>query len=87
MKHSAILLLVLFGFVKLTQAQNPGDTIKVKTFHYGSNSRDTVAYFPSANLSYERIIMAYNMRCKNGLVSNGTERNLGCGEWDYSCNT
>ncbi len=87
MKHSAILLLVLFGFVKLTQAQNPGDTIKVKTFHYGSNSRDTVAYFPSANLSYERIIMAYNMRCKNGLVSNGTDRNLGCGEWDYSCNT
>ena len=27
------------------------------------------------------------MRCKNGLVSTGTNRNLGCGEWDYSCNT
>ena len=87
MKHSAILLLVLLSFCKLTQAQNPGDTIKVKTFHYGSNSRDTVAYFPAGNLSYERIIMAYNMRCKNGLVSNSTDRNLGCGEWDYSCNT
>ncbi len=87
MKRCAILLLVLFSFCKLSQAQNPGDTIKVKTFHYGSNSRDTVAYFPTANLSYERIIMAYNMRCKNGLVSNGTDRNLGCGEWDYSCNT
>jgi hypothetical protein len=31
--------------------------------------------------------MKYNMRCKSGLVSTGTQRNLGCGEWDYSCNT
>ena len=68
-------------------AQVPGDTIKVRTFHYGSNTRDTLAKFPSANLSYQKIIMKYNMRCKNGLVSNSTDRNLGCGEWDYSCNT
>ncbi len=27
------------------------------------------------------------MRCKNGLVSTTSSRNLGCGEWDYSCNT
>lgn len=27
------------------------------------------------------------MRCKNGLVSTTSNRNLGCGEWDYSCNT
>jgi hypothetical protein len=27
------------------------------------------------------------MRCKDGLVSTGSDRNLGCGEWDYSCNT
>lgn len=31
--------------------------------------------------------MKYNMRCKNGLVSNSSQKNLGCGEWDYSCNT
>ncbi len=68
-------------------AQIPGDTIKVRTFHYGSNTRDTLVKFPSANLSYQKIIMKYNMRCKNGLVSNSTDRNLGCGEWDYSCNT
>ncbi|MFY8191165.1 MAG: hypothetical protein ACOVK9_09380, partial [Bacteroidia bacterium] len=48
-------------------AQNPGDTIKVKTFHYGSNSRDTIARFPSGNLTFEKIIMKYNMRCKNAL--------------------
>jgi len=27
------------------------------------------------------------MRCKGARVSTGTNRNLGCGEWDYSCNT
>jgi len=27
------------------------------------------------------------MRCKNGLISTSSNRNLGCGEWDYSCNT
>ena len=31
--------------------------------------------------------MLYTMRCKDGLVSTGTDRNKGCGEWDYSCNT
>ncbi len=68
-------------------AQNPGDTIKIKTFHYGSNTRDTLARFPAGNLSFEKIIMKYNMRCKNALVSTSDNRNLGCGEWDYSCNT
>ncbi|OYU95658.1 MAG: hypothetical protein CFE21_10995 [Bacteroidetes bacterium B1(2017)] len=69
------------------QAQNVGDTIKVKTFHYGSNTRDTVVMFPDGSKTYEKIIMRYNMRCKNALVSDQTNRNLGCGEWDYSCNT
>lgn len=27
------------------------------------------------------------MRCKNAQVSTSSNRNLGCGEWDYSCNT
>lgn len=27
------------------------------------------------------------MRCKNALISTSANRNLGCGEWDYSCNT
>ena len=68
-------------------AQQPGDTIRVKTFHYASNTRDTMAYFPKGNLTFEKIILRYNMRCKNGLISDGSNRNKGCGEWDYSCNT
>jgi hypothetical protein len=87
MKVIISLFVCILLFLNSIIAQNPGDTIKVKTFHYGSNNRDTVANFPSGNLTYEKIIMAYNMRCKNGLVSTGDNRNLGCGEWDYSCNT
>lgn len=84
-KHLLILLICFIAFKAF--AQSPGDTLKVRTFHYGSSNRDTLAVFPSGNLSFEKIIMKYSMRCKNGLVSNSTDRNLGCGEWDYSCNT
>ena len=69
-------------------AQNPGDTIIVQTFDYSSNTRDTIAYFPnSTNLTFEKIILSYNMRCKNNLVSTQNAPNQGCGEWDYSCHT
>ncbi len=68
-------------------AQNPGDTIIVKTLNYNSGVRDTVVNFPTTNLSYEKVYMQYSMRCKNAQVSTGSNRNLGCGEWDYSCNT
>ncbi len=71
---------------KFSKAQNTGDTIKVKSFHYGSNTRDTLVVFPTGK-TYEKIIMRYNMRCKNALVSDNTNRSMGCGEWDYSCNT
>ncbi len=82
------ILIFLFTFISFVAfSQSIGDTIKVKTFHYGSNTRDTLIAFPNNNLSYEKIIMKYNMRCKNALISTGTNRNQGCGEWDYSCNT
>jgi hypothetical protein len=78
-------------------AQSPGDTVVVKTFNYtqtyGINQwsggiRDSVITFPNdANVSYEKILMLYNMRCKDANVSTGTQRDLGCGEWDISCNT
>ena len=78
-------------------AQSVGDTIVVETFNYtqtyGINQwsggiRDTTITFPSdPNVSYEKILMLYNMRCKDANVSTGTNRDLGCGEWDISCNT
>ncbi len=73
-------------------AQLPGDTIVVQTFNYtqthGGGIRDTIIDFPdNPELTYEKVIMLYNMRCKDGLVSTTSDRNKGCGEWDYSCNT
>ena len=85
-----IILIQFFVFVFFTNinAQTAvGDTIKIKTFKYGSNSRDSLIAFPTNTLTYEKIIMKYNMRCKNALISNQTLPNQGCGEWDYSCNT
>ncbi len=85
MKKIIVCLLILFGTKSF--AQVTGDTIVVKTFKYGSATRDTAIQFPNNSTTYEKIIMRYNMRCKNGLVSTSSQRNLGCGEWDYSCNT
>jgi hypothetical protein len=80
-------------------AQNPGDTIVVETFNYnqtyGVNQwspgiRDTIIDFPNdTSISYERVLMYYNIRCKNGLVSPAVsgQTDIGCGEWDISCNT
>ncbi len=69
-------------------SQNIGDTIKVQSLNYSSQTRDTMVAFPTdTNITYEKVLMLYNMRCKGARVSTGTNRNLGCGEWDYSCNT
>ena len=77
---------ILISFTAFSQ--QPGDTIEVQTFTYASQTRDTIVTFPNdPNVSYEKIIMLYNMRCKDNKVSNSNNRNLGCGEWDYSCNT
>ena len=84
LKIKLFALLVFLSFSILCQAQ---DTLKVKTFNYGSATRDTVISFPNTGESFEKILMLYNMRCKDNLVSDGSNRNKGCGEWDYSCNT
>jgi hypothetical protein len=90
---SIILLLASLGAF----AQEIGDTITIPTFNYtqtyGVNQwspgiRDTVIDFSTLpNVSFERVIMSYNMRCKDAKVSNGNNRDRGCGEWDISCNT
>ncbi len=84
--------LILLAIGSAIIAQSAGDTIVVPTFNYtqtsGSGIRDTMIDFPDdPNLSFEKVIMRYNMRCKDGLVSVPGNTNRGCGEWDYSCNT
>ncbi|MDY0104048.1 MAG: hypothetical protein RBS07_14020 [Lentimicrobium sp.] len=91
MKKALFTLLISFVALIVT-AQNAGDTIIIPTINYSQtqslNGRDTMIDFPNViNQKYEKILMMYNMRCKDGLVSNSNNTNLGCGEWDYSCNT
>lgn len=96
MKHFSLSLLLLCCSY-LALAQQPGDTIVIKTFNYsqtyGVNQwspgiRDSVIDFSVLpNVSFEKVLMSYNMRCKDNKVSNGNNRDRGCGEWDASCNT
>jgi hypothetical protein len=65
-----------------------GDTTVVRTLRYDTTMRAGVFQFPTdTTKTYEKIIMRYGLRCKNGLISNSSNTNLGCGEWDYNCNT
>ena len=89
-----LLLSLLFVGTMMTNvfAQNVGDTIVIETFDYNSLTRDTVIDFSVLpNVSFEKILMKYNMRCHGGTVSTSGNNNGpnqgGCGEWDYSCNT
>ena len=81
----------LFLFIFLIISIKPSfsqDTLWTQVFNFQSTTRDTMVNFPEGDhTQYEKILMYYTMRCKKGLVSTGTNRNLGCGEWDYSCNT
>jgi len=90
MRTFTLLIAIMLSLTSF--AQSPGDTTIIPTFNYtqthSPQGRDSMILFPDdPGANYEKIIMVYNMRCKDGLVSNGTNTNLGCGEWDYKCNT
>ena len=88
MKKIAITTMLICAVNSLLYSQAVGDTITIETFNYNSTTRDTVIDFSVLpNVSFEKILMKYNMRCKDGNVSTGGNTNYGCGEWDYSCNT
>lgn len=81
-------LLTFIVLISFSSSVISQDTTWVQTFDYQSKTRDTMISFPQGDHNqYEKIIMYYSMRCKNGLISTGADRNRGCGEWDYSCNT
>ncbi|NNM16915.1 MAG: hypothetical protein HKO56_09675, partial [Bacteroidia bacterium] len=85
LKNLLTALLIAFLFTNVSVAQ---DTTIVQTLTFDSTGRNYVFEFPAdTGQSYERIIMEYRMRCKGGLISTTSDRNKGCGEWDYSCNT
>ncbi len=81
-------LLFFTLFISSINAQEVGDTIRVKAFDFSSSTRDTVIDFPDLNpaITYEKILLKYTMRCHDAAVNPG-DNSTGCGEWDYSCNT
>jgi hypothetical protein len=77
-----LLLLALFVSGIPLHAQ---DTIRVQTLTWADQARSGYFQFPAVpGQTYEKILMRYNMRCHNAAVGSG---NVGCREWDYSCNT
>lgn len=84
----ALLFAIFTSCYLFVFGQSPGDTIRVKSFTFDNPSRDLTTDFPDdPNLTFEKVLLKYSMRCKGGLVSTTTDRNLGCGEWDFSNNT
>lgn len=54
---------------------DPGDTIKVQTFTFGS-PQDAWFDLPGLDLSVEKILMKYTLKCNPA-------QSPACGEWDY----
>ncbi|RME94672.1 MAG: hypothetical protein D6772_14265, partial [Bacteroidetes bacterium] len=80
------LLLFLILSVSLGFTQ---DTIRVQTFTWADETRSKMFQFPdNPDETYEQILMRYNMRCHDAAVRPDNRPGfVGCGEWDYSCNT
>lgn len=88
MKYAQYLVCTLLVIVSLIASTHAQESIVVQTLTYDSTGRDYMFDFPEDDGStYERILMLYNMRCKGARISVPGNTNLGCGEWDYSCNT
>lgn len=90
-----ILLLSILTFLMFNSfGQSAGDTVVVQSFDYtmttgssGGLARSMVVPFPDNTLTYSKILMLYNMRCRDGAVNTSGGNYVACGEWDYSCNT
>lgn len=77
-------LLLAFCTLSLGQAWSQ-DTLVVQTLTWEDNIRSGFFEFPDdPDQSYRKILMRYNMRCHDAAVGNF---DVGCREWDYSCNT
>lgn len=67
--------LFFIGFLSIPAKADPGDTIKVQTFTFGS-PQDAWFVFPSDTIRFEKILMRYTLKCNPA-------QSPACGEWDY----
>lgn len=80
------LLAVLALFCSSASAQ---DTVTVQTLTFDSVGRMGYFHFPpkSEMGTFEKVVMQYRMRCIGGKVRTTKTGTVGCGEWDYNCET
>ncbi|MCX6297435.1 MAG: peptide-N-glycosidase F-related protein [Bacteroidetes bacterium] len=72
------LLLLTFSILLLsasTALANPGDTVVVQTFAFGT-PQNAWFVFPSDTTRFEKILMKYTLKCNPA-------QSPACGEWDY----
>lgn len=72
---SWLMLFALVCNLNTLKAQNPGDTLWVQAFTYGS-PQNAWFEFPPDSISFEKILMLYTLKCNPA-------QNPNCGEWDY----
>ncbi len=77
-KKLLTLIIFLISFLPVENFADPGDTIVVPAFTFGS-PQDAVISFPDAG-SYEKILMYYTLKCVPGGAGGLA---YPCGEWDY----
>ena len=79
MKRILFIFFLCLFFVDVKTQTNPGDTIVVQAFTFGS-PQNAWFVFPSDTMQYEKVIMKYKLKCNPA-------QNPACGEWDYLTNT
>lgn len=70
-----LVIIIAFVMVNGMAKAQPGDTIKLKTFTFGS-PQDAWFVFPSDTVKFEKILMKYKLKCNPAMSP-------ACGEWDY----
>ncbi len=78
-KLSALFIAILVFTLKLQAQNQPGDTITIQTFTFGS-PQNARFLFPPDTVRVNKILMYYTLKCNPA-------QNPACGEWDYLTNT
>lgn len=82
--HSLFLQISILFIISFRQVIAQ-DSVVVQAFTWDNPSRNALFSFPAkSDGPFRRVWMSYNMRCHGAKVG---VQGVGCGEWDYSCNT
>ena len=75
MKKLVLILISVLFLNTINAFANPGDTVVVQTFSFGS-PQNAWFVFPSDTVRFEKILMKYTLKCNPAQTP-------ACGEWDY----